>query len=98
MELLTHHFLNMVNTVFAKLLKQQKHANALTICVLVSSGSALFTKTKSIFRERNNLKIFLNLLPVTPQYMQWTILTSLYKALWQLSLVHKRLSKNTKQT
>ena len=45
--------------------------------MLHSSGSALFSKTKTIFRERNT-NFFLKLQPVTPQYIQWIILTLLY--------------------
>ena len=46
----------------------------------ISSDVALFGQTKSIDRERNTI-LFWNLLPVTPQYIQWTILALLYEVL-----------------
>ena len=53
----------------------------------ISSGSALFAETKTVFRERNSVLeiITLNSPPPPPKYMQWTILTLLYQTLFLLA-------------
>ena len=43
---------------------------------------------RSSWQENN---IFWTLLPVTPQYKQWTVLTYLYKTLWKGPLICKGL-------
>ena len=48
----------------------------------ISSGSALFADTKLIFRERNTI-FFWKLKPVTPAYIQWSILSLLYLFVWE---------------
>ena len=59
------------------------------LCI-ISSGSKLFAKVKLIFRDRNII-YFENYNLLTPQYIQWAILTLPYQTLWEIPLVDKGL-------
>ena len=39
--------------------------------------------------SEKNIQYFLKIKSVTPQYIQWTLLTLLYQTLWEIPLVHE---------